>query len=104
MLMQQVWTAYSGSGWFNFNYGSPRLAEKPMGKCVFKTTWCLYQIVPIVRRTCKLPWIWPNGCPDENDGPRQKHVIGDETHGPGHYLDACSRGWDWEGQSMILYW
>ncbi len=104
MLMQQVWTAYSGSGWFDFHYGLPRLAEKPMGKCVFEMTWCLYRIVPIVRGICKLPWIRPNGCPDENDGPGRKQVVGNETHGPGCYLDACSHGRDQEGQSMILNW
>jgi hypothetical protein len=75
-----------------------------MGKCVFEMTWCLYRIVPIVHGICKLPRIWPNGCPDENDGPGRKHTIGNETCGPGLYLNAHSRGQDWEGQSMILNW
>jgi hypothetical protein len=104
MLMQQVWTAYSRSGRFDFHYGLLRLAEKLMGKCVIKMTWCLYQIVPIVRGTCELPQIWPNSCPDENDGSGRKHVIGNETRGPGCYLDARSCGWDQEGQNMILNW
>ncbi len=36
MLIQQDWTNYSGSGRFDIHNGSPRIAEKLMGKCIFE--------------------------------------------------------------------
>ena len=48
--------------------------------------------------------IQPIGCPGEHVGHGQSEVVGDWTHGPGCDQDACLRGWDWEGKTMIVDW
>jgi hypothetical protein len=65
-----------------------------MGGCVFGMSWCQYQIALIVRRTCKLLWIRPNGSPDGNGVHGQKCAFGGATGGLGHYLDAPPGGQD----------
>ena len=75
-----------------------------MGTHVSEMTLCRYQSEQIVRRTCKLPWIQPIGCPSKHDGLRQNDTFGNLTRGPGCNLDACSRCWDREGKRMIKDW